>query len=196
MLHILTAEGYGDIARRLLTKPEYPSYRAMLDLGATTLWEHWPVQGLEGGYEVYDGSMSHPMHAAFDEWLYTGVAGLAARRSVREPWTFRWNDFPGLEHASAARRIPEGRISSEWRRDGGEIVWEIEVPAGIEAQIVIPACIQAIREGGRPLATRAETGRIRILPAMPESGRQPLSVGSGSYKFSFPAPKHEKSQQI
>lgn len=118
MLHILTAEGYGDIARRLLTKPEYPSYRAMLDLGATTLWEHWPVQGLEGGYEVYDGSMSHPMHAAFDEWLYTGVAGLAARRSVREPWTFRWNDFPGLEHASAARRIPEGRISSEWRRDG------------------------------------------------------------------------------
>ncbi len=196
MLHILTAEGYGDIARRLLTMPEYPSYRAMLDLGATTLWEHWPVQGLEGGYEVYDGSMSHPMHAAFDEWLYTGVAGLAARRSVREPWTFRWNDFPGLEHASAARRIPEGRISSEWRRDGGEIVWEIEVPVGIEAQIVIPACIQAIREGGRPLATRAETGRIRILPAMPESGRQPLSVGSGSYKFSFPAPKHEKSQQI
>lgn len=196
MLHILTAEGYGDIARRLLTKPEYPSYRAMLDLGATTLWEHWPVQGLEGGYEVYDGSMSHPMHAAFDEWLYTGVAGLAARRSVREPWTFRWNDFPGLERASAARRIPEGRISSEWRRDGSEIVWEIEVPAGIEAQIVIPACIQAIREGGRPLANQAETGRIRILPAMPESGRQPLSVGSGSYKFSFPAPKHEKSQQI
>lgn len=78
MLHILAAEGYGDIRRRLLTKPEYPSYRAMLDLGATTLWEHWPVQGFDGGYEAYDGSMSHPMHAAFDEWLYTGVAGLAA----------------------------------------------------------------------------------------------------------------------
>ena len=188
MLHILAAEGYGDIARRLLTKPEYPSYRAMLDLGATTLWEHWPVQGFDGGYEAYDGSMSHPMHAAFDEWLYTGVAGLAARGSVREPWTFRWNDFPELNRASAARRIPEGRISSEWRRDGNSIVWKVEVPAGIEAQVVIPARAGEIREGGRPIADRAETGRIRILPAASASGKQQLSVGSGNYEFSFPAP--------
>ena len=188
MLHILAAEGYGDIARRLLTKPEYPSYRAMLDLGATTLWEHWPVQGFDGGYEAYDGSMSHPMHAAFDEWLYTGVAGLAARGSVREPWTFRWSDFPELNRASAARRIPEGRISSEWRRDGNSIVWKVEVPAGIEAQVVIPARAGEIREGGRSIADRAETGRIRILPAASASGKQQLSVGSGNYEFSFPAP--------
>lgn len=188
MLHILAAEGYGDIARRLLTKPEYPSYRAMLDLGATTLWEHWPVQGFDGGYEAYDGSMSHPMHAAFDEWFYTGVAGLAARGSVREPWTFRWNDFPGLDRASAARRIPEGRISSEWRRDGNSIVWKVEVPAGIEARVVIPARAGEIREEGRPVADRAEAGRIRILPAASASGKQQLSVGPGNYEFSFPAP--------
>lgn len=160
----------------------------MLDLGATTLWEHWPVQGFDGGYEAYDGSMSHPMHAAFDEWLYTGVAGLAARGSVREPWTFRWSDFPELNRASAARRIPEGRISSEWRRDGNSIVWKVEVPAGIEAQVVIPARAGEIREGGRPIADRAETGRIRILPAASASGKQQLSVGSGNYEFSFPAP--------
>ena len=45
-----------------------------------------------------------------------------------------------------------------------------------------------IREGGRPIADRAETGRIRILPAASASGKQQLSVGSGNYEFSFPAP--------
>lgn len=105
-----------------------------------------------------------------------------------EPWTFRWNDFPGLDRASAARRIPEGRISSEWRRDGNSIVWKIEVPAGIEARVVIPARAGEIREEGRPVADRAEDGRIRILPAASASGKQQLSVGPGNYEFSFPAP--------
>ena len=93
-----------------------------------------------------------------------------------------------------------------------DVTGEVELPEGVEmvmpgdnvtitVTLIYPVALNvglrsAIREGGRLLATRAETGRIRILPAMPESSRQPLSVGSGSYKFSFPAPKHEKNQQI
>lgn len=165
LLHILTAEGRGDIAQRLLTKCEYPSYRAMLDIGATTLWEHWPIQGYNGGYEVYDGSMSHPMHAAFDEWFYTGIAGLATRDSILEPWTFNWNNFPGLDYASASRKIPEGRISSKWRRMGKEIRWEIEVPEGTEARL--------------------------IIPTTDTSGRQIISISSGKHEFRFSVPEHE-----
>lgn len=195
MLHILAREGRGDIALRLLTKPEYPSYRAMLDLGATTFWEYWPTRGPHGGYEDYDGSMSHPMHAAFDEWFYTGVAGLAARDGICGPWTFRWNDFPGLEWASASGRIPEGPISSAWRRAGKRIVWRIEVPAGAEAKAVIPAPAGEIRENGRPLADKAEAGRIRTISPAAQPDIQELTIGPGTYKLSFPAPVVKTTMQ-
>ena len=109
--------------------------------------------------------------------------------------TFRWNDFPGLEWASASGRIPEGPISSAWRRAGKRIVWRIEVPAGAEAKAVIPAPAGEIRENGRPLADKAEAGRIRTISPAAQPDIQELTIGPGTYEFSFPAPAVKTTMQ-
>ena len=111
-----------------------------------------------------------------------------ARDGAREPWTFRWNDFPSLAWAAAAGRIPEGRISSEWRRRGERIAWKIGIPAGAEAKALIPAPAGDIRANGRPVAGKAAAEGIRSVCATAGSGLQELTLGSGTYEFDFPAP--------
>lgn len=189
LLDILATEGYGSIARKLLTKKEYPSYRAMLDMGATSLWEYWPTQGGQAGYEAYDGSMSHPMHAGYDTYLYTNVAGLRGRNENGR-WEFSWNNDPDINWARASHRSQYGLISSEWQKKKNVVYWTITIPAGHEMQVYIPVRKTNIKESGKPLFT--QNGKMsKCIKSWSEektvSGqiKQNIILGSGTYYFSF-----------
>ena len=189
MLEVLRQEGRGDIARKLLTKPEYPSYRSMLDMGAITFWEYWPTKGLKGGYDTNDGSMSHPMHAGFDEWFYAGVAGLGHRNNPIEPRNFTWNDDPVLEWAEASRSTIFGEIKSRWSRTDKTVNWEIVIPEGQEGNISLPSTPEFIYESGKSITEIRNQGADWLKAThekhINSGGVQVLHIGSGVYNFVF-----------
>jgi alpha-L-rhamnosidase len=179
LLEVLNAQGDGDAAVRLLTKPEMPSFRAVLDLGATSLWESWPTS-----YESYKASMSHPMQAGFDAWLYSDVAGLAGRQSPDGPYEFRWFSGTNLASASAVRRAPEGKVSSEWRREAGAMVWTVEVPPGATGRIGLPP-VAGITESENPW-DKAEGISAGGRMGAGAAERQIALLVSGRYVFRIP----------
>jgi alpha-L-rhamnosidase len=184
VLEVLNRNGEGDAAVRLLTKPEMPSYRALLDLGATTLWECWPRD-----YASYRGSMSHPMHAAFDPWLFSDVAGLAGRAAPDGPFEFRAFTGTGLAWARAEREAPEGTVRSSWKRGSDGLVWSVEVPPGTAGRVELPVATDAdvarVLESGRPLASSPGV-RVGGWSGAGPARRLVVEISSGAYEFRIP----------
>lgn len=184
VLQALSEGGQSAIARKLLTKPESPSYRALYDMGLTTLPEHWPDKAGN-----LSDSLSHPMQGGFDAWLYEDVAGLASRNSGNAPWQFCWNQDSGLTWASAEQMSPLGRISSSWRTENATVTWNISVPPGSQAEVSFPDLGQ---DGFRNIKEKGQTieGQSWLLGHEHRtdglSPREIIRVGSGNYQFSFP----------
>lgn len=41
LLQVLSDNGYTDLAYTLILQEEYPSWLFSVNMGATTIWEHW-----------------------------------------------------------------------------------------------------------------------------------------------------------
>jgi alpha-L-rhamnosidase len=189
LLEALRTEGYANIARKLLTKAEYPSYRSMLDMGANTFWEYWPTAGFNGGYDSYDGSMSHPMHSSFDEWLYAGVAGFCGKNTSDNKWHFSWNYDEEIKWAKATNITLNGEFKSEWSRTNENVSWTIVIPSGEKGVVTIPADANKISESEKSLVDwYEETPQWLENIEKEEKNNTPvsvLSIGSGTYTFNF-----------
>lgn len=131
VLDVLADHGHIDLAYQLLTQPEYPGWRHMLDQGATTIWERWE---LETGFGM--NSHNHPMYASVGGWLHRALAGVQPDHDAigfssvtidpRYPQALPW--------FRTRRQTVRGEIRSEWRRDGAAIELTVAVPHGVDAQ--------------------------------------------------------------
>ena len=70
LLDMLSAFGYADVAWKVISATEYPSFGYMLAHGATTMWERFELKK-NGGMN----SHNHPMYGAAIGWLYRQLAG-------------------------------------------------------------------------------------------------------------------------
>jgi len=119
---VLGDAGYADDLFRIFTQPEFPGWADQLAQGATSFWEQW------------DGRQSH-MHVMYGDilaCLYRYFAGMLP--DAEQPGFARTNFRPlcpaGLTTVRAYHDSPRGRIGSEWRRDGGSIVFRVTLPEG------------------------------------------------------------------
>ena len=91
---------------------------------------------------------------------------------------------PALSHAKASVRTPYGLLASDWRRAADGLHLSADVPAGTEAEILLPAPnAQSVREGAHA-ASRAPG----VRQARWKDGVLTLRVGAGHYEFHVPAP--------
>jgi alpha-L-rhamnosidase len=83
--------------------------------------------------------MNHPFLGTIEDWFYNDLAGISPRaagyrRVLIQPF------FPkGLDHAQATVGTPQGKVTSSWRRQNGEVVLWVTIPAGIRAVVRLPA---------------------------------------------------------
>ena len=98
----LVREGRSDLIYGMVTQPTWPSYRHMIDQGATTLWEHW---------RPGDSSI-HNSFLAIGGWFFSGLAGILPDPDVAR--------FPPRDHPPAAggrRDLGEGHLREHVRHD-------------------------------------------------------------------------------
>ncbi len=174
LLNALLENGRADVAYRIATQKDLPSWGWWLEQGATTLWEQW--NGTE--------SRNHIMFGDISAWFYKALAGI--RPDPASPgfkhFSIRPEVVGDLTWVKAQYQSASGLIRSEWKRAGGQFTLKITVPANTTATVWVPARdVNLIRENGAPV------GKAKGLTFSGNTGGVcRFEVGSGSYEFACP----------
>ncbi|WP_203658198.1 family 78 glycoside hydrolase catalytic domain [Actinocatenispora rupis] len=137
LLPVLADHGALDLAYELLLAETPPSWLAMLDRGATTMWEHW--DGVDD-HGVAHGSLNHYSKGAVATFLHRYVAGIRPVDGAPAYRRFRVEPCPGggLTSARGVLDCPYGRIESAWRADGDRFDLAVTVPPGTSCTVRLP----------------------------------------------------------
>ncbi|HKU03154.1 MAG TPA: family 78 glycoside hydrolase catalytic domain [Arthrobacter sp.] len=147
LLPVLADNGHLGLAYELLMQDSEPSWLAMVDRGATTVWELWNGVDADG---IPHQSLNHYSKGAVVSFLHRYTAGLRQApggagwdRVVIEP-----RPGAGLTSASTSHHGPHGLIDVQWavtegNADDGGLTLTATIPTGTTAEVLLP---------GRPAA--------------------------------------------
>ena len=123
-----------EAAYRLLENEQIPGWLSMPKLGATTIWESWEGPYNEQGAGA--GSLNHYSKGAVCAWFFSTVCGIRPDGENR----FVIAPRPGgsLTHASADYHSLCGKVSSKWEKTEEGTAFTVTVPAGCEAEVLLP----------------------------------------------------------
>jgi alpha-L-rhamnosidase len=126
-------------------------------------------------------SFNHYAYGAIGDWMYRVVAGIDTDESG--PGYRRIKIQPhiggGLTNASASLQTYYGTVSSGWKKEGNQLIWEVEIPANTTAVLYIPAKGPGSVIEGTVALDKANG--IKVQGA--ESDYVMVEAGSGKYRF-------------
>ncbi len=142
LCEVLAEYGYGETAYRLLLQDTMPSWLYAVKKGATTIWENWDGINEKGQVKA---SLNHYSYGAICGWLFSGVCGIRLEQGhiVIQPTPHK-----SLQYAKASYLSPLGEICSGWRYQGERLTYEIAIPAGAQAKVILPDGRQEWLEAG------------------------------------------------
>ena len=159
----LSEVGEDALAYSLLLQGGNPSWIYSLRQGATTVWERWNSYTLETGFgDVGMNSYNHYAYGAVGEWFYETICGIlpGEQGGFRQ---FRLAPEPGGSFTRACAEYDSlyGKIVSGWElQKDGSLLWNITVPFGTEATLVMPPGFT----GDLPPKADAGSYSFRLMP--------------------------------
>ena len=163
---LLSDHGHGDVAYRVVTRTEEPSWG---------FWLKNDIRSMPEGWGLSARSWNHHYFASISSWFYEGLAGIRPTAPGYARLQVRPTVPSGLDRAGATIVTPRGGASSHWRRDGdGSVALEVAIPGACAAEVWLP-------NGGERLK-RAPIG-ARFLRR--ELGCVVYGVSPGRWSFRF-----------
>ncbi len=171
LIQYLQEAGRNDLLYTIFNQETYPGWGYMLAQGATTMWEQW------NGYY----SQIHSCFASPGSWFYQGLAGIRPDESgvgfkkiIIKPAV-----IGDLTWVKCSYDSIQGRIVSNWKREGNILSMEVTIPVNTTATVYVPAKNAAgVTESAKPAA---KADGVRFLRM--ENGAAVYEVGSGQYSF-------------
>lgn len=144
---VLSSHGRTDIAYKLLLQDSYPSWLYQVDMGATTIWEHWDGIKPDGSLWSPDmNSFNHYAYGAVGAWILSVIAGInyterspGYRHIILTP-----HSEEGLDWVSASQETPYGRVSIRWEKTSTGIILSGEIPMNTTGSLQIPGSQEII----------------------------------------------------
>ena len=169
LLFALADNGYFETARRVLLNNAFPGWLYEVDMGATTVWERWNSL-MPDGTPNPDGmnSYNHYAYGSVMEFVYRRIAGIEEKEAGFKKIVIAPHPAKGLPALRAEYESVSGKIVSGYAENGGKIVYEIEIPSGIEAEIRLPDEESVFVTGGRHTFERDSESMLEA-PYTPES---------------------------
>jgi len=132
VLHALSANGYGEMAYKMASATDFPSWGYWIKGGRTTLSENWR---LDAGK---DNSDNHVMFGDISAWFYRSLGGInpdpeqpGFKHIILRPI------FPhGMKEFSCSYTSKYGRIVSGWQRKGAKVEYQVTIPEGCIATLI------------------------------------------------------------
>lgn len=129
---VLAEYGYLETAYKLLLQDTMPGWLYAVKKGATTIWETW--DGIDENGRPKE-SLNHYSYGAVCGWLFQGICGIQLQNNKV---TIRPMPHKLLKHAKAVYKSPVGEITSGWRYEEDQIIFEVQIPANVEARMILP----------------------------------------------------------
>lgn len=135
IFHVLSEHGQADLAWKMAIENDWPSYGDCVHKGATTLWENFCPKGITR----IPLSLNHHFWGDISAWFIKAVAGIRVNPDGRNlnHVEIKPSFITKLDHASAYYDAPAGRVASSWKRDGEAIEMTLEIPATMDATLVL-----------------------------------------------------------
>ena len=182
LCHVLSQNGYNDMAYKLLLQTDYPSWLYQITKGATTIWEHWDGIRENGSFWSTDmNSFNHYAYGSIGDWMYRVAAGIDAGKPGYKHIIVRPQPGEGLTFAQASHQSMYGEIKSGWNRAGSAMEINIEIPANTTAEIILPGAVigKILENGKKPADSEGISGMEQL-----DNGVK-LNIGSGKYHFRY-----------
>ena len=162
----VTKSRKADLMYSMLKKKGYPGYLHMIDKGATTTWEHWSGER----------SRIHNCYNGIGSWFYQALGGIrqadgssAYRKVIIQP------QIPeGITWAKTWKETPSGKLVVSWEFVNNKLEMEIEIPVGVDAEVLIPKGIGEYTLDGSKYNVKSERDSV-------------VRIGSGKYRITYPA---------
>ncbi len=153
LLGVLSANSQHDLACRLFQSRKFPSWGYEVEQGATSVWERWDSFTKEHGFNGANGknnaamnSFSHYSLGAVMQWGFQTLAGIDTdgpgfKKIIIHPHIPSAQSNPDgqpLDWVRASYEHPRGKIASAWKREGGELIFDVTIPANTTAAVHLP----------------------------------------------------------
>lgn len=169
----LARNGYNDVVYKMAKKTTYPSYGYWLKQGATTSLEYWDMSL----------SQNHCMMDHIEEWFFGQLGGIVNAGEAYEtvdiqPW------IPAdLATADVSVESPRGTIRMAWNRTASSTTYELSIPAGTEAHVVLPVVEgKTLKEGKKDIEKLAAVSDVAYADTLVR-----FVLHSGDYVFTMDA---------
>ena len=180
LCHVLSDNGYTDVAYDLLLQESYPSWLYPVKMGATTIWERWDGEKTDSTFQDPGmNSFNHYAYGAIGDWMYRVSAGIETMGSGYRHIIIQPHPTKKLEFSKASFESSYGTISSGWERKEGKLVIKVSIPANTTATIILPAAGEAkVMESSKPLSQNVYLKEIKVA-----DNKLTMLAGSGEYTF-------------
>ncbi len=180
LCHVLTENGYTDVAYDLLLQEKYPSWLYPVKMGATTIWERWDGQKPDSTFQDAGmNSFNHYAYGAIGDWMYRVSAGIETLIPGYRHLLIQPHPTDKLDYSQATFESRYGTISSGWERKNGKITIKVVIPVNSTATINLPSdSVDRITESGKPLNEIKIFSDVKV-----EDSVVKIMTGSGSYVF-------------
>ena len=180
LCHVLTQNGYTDVAYDLLLQETYPSWLYPVKMGATTIWERWDGQKTDSTFQDPGmNSFNHYAYGAIGDWMYRVSAGIETLDPGYKHLLIQPHPTEKMSYSKASFESPYGTVASGWERKDGKIIVTVKIPANTKATICLPAkSTDMVTEGGKPLDSNPNFSEIRT-----QNNNILFESGSGHFVF-------------
>ena len=182
LCHVLSDNGYTDVAYDLLLQEKYPSWLYPVKMGATTIWERWDGQKTDSTFQDAGmNSFNHYAYGAIGDWMYRVSAGIEIAKAGYKHITIQPHPTKRLEYSRASFESSYGTIASGWERNGSKIIVRTSIPVNTMATVKLPVnSAGKITENGKSITDNRNFSNIRV-----ERDQLLFEAGSGSYAFEY-----------
>jgi alpha-L-rhamnosidase len=132
--------GLTEEAFALLEQKENPSWLYSVINGATTIWERWDsyVAETDTFGDVSMNSFNHYAYGAVGEWIFGSLLGIKPKTPGYGEVVIEPHCGGTLTYAKGSHITPHGEISVAWEKQNGVYVFDIKIPEGVKAEIILP----------------------------------------------------------
>lgn len=136
IFHVLAEFGDAELAYRMITRTDYPSYGMWTTQDLTTLPETFTEKA-----DMRTGSLNHHFMGDISDFFITKIAGIRVNQQRDDPASVRIapNFVSQLDFAKAEYHTVGGKIRTMWKRlSDGRIALAIEKAEGVKAEGKLP----------------------------------------------------------
>ena len=136
IFHVLSDLGLGDLAYKMITRTDFPSYGMFVKRGLTAL----PEDFLDNNKRNEPNSLNHHFFGDIVSWFIQRVVGISVNPRNTDPneIVIRPDFLSALTYAQGHYDALCGKVFVKWEKTGGEVLLTIEAPDTVKGTILLP----------------------------------------------------------